>query len=170
MKSILSLITFCFMSILGFSQEISDDYLGEYKGELQIFSKGNTNTVEMEFKLKPTDTPSVYDYILIYHSQNGTDIREYVLKQKDSTGNYLLDENNGIVLSTKYINNSLHSFFKVQNSLLKSSIRFGKNYAEFEIVMANTSQVDTTATADKSFEVFAYPIATYQFARLEKLK
>jgi hypothetical protein len=124
--------------------------------------------VDMEFKLTATDNPEILDYVLIYHSPKRKDVREYILKLKDSIGNYELDEQNGIVIPTTYVHKSLHSFFKVQNNLLKSSIRFDKDYAEFEIVMANVTQVDTTSTHDRSFEVYAYPVATYQFARLEK--
>jgi hypothetical protein len=167
MKFVFILIS-CFFTLVTFSQNRPEVYLGHYKGELQISSGGKTNAVKMEFKLQPTENPAVLDYILIYHSPQKQDVRAYALKQKDTLGNYVLDEKNGITIPTKYINNSLHSFFEVQNSLLKTSLKFSEDYVDFEIVMASVNQTDTTSTYDNNFKVLSYPIQTYQFARLEK--
>jgi hypothetical protein len=151
-----------------FGQQIPDIYCGTYKGKLQLFSKDKVNTIDMEFKLRQTQKPDIYDYVLIYHGPQKKDIRAYTLKIKDSTGNFLLDENNGIVIPTKFVNRSLHSFFEVESSLLKTSIHFYNDYLDFEIVMANTKKTDTTQTEDQKFKVLSYPIAGYQYARLVK--
>jgi hypothetical protein len=158
----------CFLAHSSLAQYIPEGYHGEYKGDLQIFSGENINKVDMEFRLKPTDEPEVLDYVLIYHSPQRKDVREYILKPKDTLGNYELDEQNGIIIPTRFVNDGLHSFFEVQNNLLKSTIKFHEDHVEFEILMANKTQTDTSATSDKKFTVFSYPVGSYQFARLER--
>ena len=169
MKSLFLFMFSFFQVSIGFTQNIPSKYYGEYKGNLEIFSGGNKHTLEMEFKLRPTQDPESLDYILIYHSPDQKNIREYVLKYKDSLGNYDLDEQNGIVIPTKFVNNSLHSFFEVQNHLLKSSIRFFDNHTEFEIVMANTKTIDTTKATKEDIEVLSYPVGAYLINLLDLL-
>lgn len=168
MKFLYLFCLFCFYSFCCQAQNIPAHFQGTYTGELQIFKNGKKTSLEMEFKLNSTENEDVFDYVLKYHSPRGKDVRNYILKLKDTLGNYILDEQNGIKIPVKYVNNSLHSFFKVQNNVLKSRISFYKNYAEFEISMAQTTLADTTSTFDSKFEVVSYPTATYQFAILKK--
>jgi hypothetical protein len=123
----------------------------------------------MEFEVSKTDTIGRYNYILTYHAEPQSDIRNYKLIAKDSLKSvFTLDENNGIKIPTIFINNTLQSFFKVQHSLLTIKIAFRNNAADFEISMANTKQVDSTQTYDGQFKVEGFPIGTYQIAKLKK--
>ncbi|MBS3737561.1 hypothetical protein [Mesohalobacter halotolerans] len=163
-----AVILLSFISVLARAQGLPEDHFGHYKGKLQIFAADQTNTVDMEFKLQPTPDPEVYNYVIIYHTPKQKDVRKYLLKAKDSLGNFVLDEQNGIAIPTKYINRSLHAFFEVQSKLLKNTVRFKDQEVEFEISVANTKIPDTTSTADLKYQVLSYPVKTYQYAKLVK--
>lgn len=169
MKDTLFLLLLISTIFSSFAQEIPAPFLGNYKGKLQIYAPQLVNTLDMEFEVSKTDTLGSYNYILTYHAEPQSDIRNYKLIAKDSLKSiFTLDENNGIKIPTTYINNTLQSFFKVQHSLLAMKISFKKNEAAFEISVANTTQVDSTQTYDSQFKVEGFPVGTYQVARLKK--
>jgi hypothetical protein len=151
------------------AQDIPVEYLGIYKGELKIFAPQEVKNLQMEFEVSATDTIGQYHYILKYIDTDRTDVRNFKLISNNAEkGIYTLDENNGIKIPTTFVNNSLQSLFKVQNSLLASKISFVENAAVFEISVANTARVDSTQTYDGNFKVEGFPIGTYQIAKLKK--
>ncbi len=167
-----SVLYFFFFSIvsLGFSQEKKDtfpnNFLGIYKGDLTINSARGTQKIPMEFHLKKTDSVHQFDYVLMYHGSP----RNYTLVVKDlEKGLFEVDENNGIILPTKYADNTLYSFFEVQGSFLSSRFEFKKDTLIFEILFTATKNKITTGGTSKEIpEVFGYPISTVQKAILEK--
>jgi hypothetical protein len=151
------------------SQEIPREYLGNYKGELKIYTPEIVSKLDMELEISSTDTLGKYNYVLRYLSDQNPDIRNYTLIAKDSLKNqFILDENNGIKIPTTYVNNTLQSFFQVESSLLATKISFQKDLAVFEISVANTKQADSTATYSGEFMVLGYPVSVYQKALLKK--
>jgi hypothetical protein len=169
MKKISFIVILLFTVTVCLSQEIPTEYLGNYKGELKIFAPQEVKNLQMEFEISATDTIGQYHYILKYIDTERTDVRNYkLISNKAEKGIFTLDENNGIKIPTTFVNNSLQSLFKVQNSLLASKISFIENAAVFEISMANTTRVDSTQTYDGNFKVEGFPIGTYQIAKLKK--
>jgi hypothetical protein len=166
-----------FLSITSFSfcQETKSanfptDYLGVYKGDLKIVNSAETETIPMEFHLKATDSIDKYEYILVYGEGEKRQERLYHLIEKDAAkGNYVIDENNGILLDAKVVDNTLYSMFEVQGSLLTTTERFYEEYMVFEITVSNTQQKQITGNNGEDIpEVIAYPITVVQKARLVK--
>ena len=122
----------------------------------------------MEFKLFKTDSPERFKYVLIYNSPEKTDERNYLLIQKDTLGNYVLDEQNGLKISTTYANNTLLSVFEIEKSLLSFRLEFKDDTLDFEILMSRTSTIDSSRTTDGHYMVKSYPISVVQKARLVK--
>jgi len=145
------------------------DFLGIYKGELEINSPRGTNKVPMEFHLLPTDTEGAYKYTLVYGQGKERQERKYHLLEKDrEKGLYVVDEKNGIVLDDKVVGNRMYSLFEVNDSLLTTFITFYRDHMVFEIVFAPRQMANETfATAD-STRVLSYPISTVQRAILQK--
>lgn len=168
-KSVLFIFFFSFVSLI-FSQEKKDtfpnNFLGIYKGDLIINSAKGTQKIPMEFHLKKTDSTHKFDYVLIY---NGAP-RNYTLVLKDiEKGLFEVDENNGIILPTKYANNTLYSFFEVQGNFLSTRFEFKKDTLNFEILFTATKNKVTTGGTSKEIpEVFGFPISTIQKAVLIK--
>lgn len=141
-----------------------DDALGVYKGTLNISNPRGEQTIPMEFHLLATDSLNQYDYVLIYNEQP----RNYTLITKDpEKGIYEVDENNGIILPTYLNNNTLHSFFEVNNNLLSSRLHFFQDRVDFEILFASQQQKIPSGSGDE-VKVFGIPISTFQKATLYK--
>ncbi|MDW3192223.1 MAG: hypothetical protein R8G66_07655 [Cytophagales bacterium] len=118
----------------------------------------------MEFHLLATDSADRFDYRLIYDGQP----RNYTLLINDlETGDLSVDENNGIVLPSKLIENVLHSLFEVQENLLSSRIAFYEDHVQFEILCSNLSSKNRTGE-NTEYEIYGYPITTIQKAILNK--
>ncbi len=169
--SIISLLSLTFIHAqdtvtTGFPQE----YLGMYTGELTIYSNKEQQKIPMEFHLTPTDSTGVYNYILVYGEKEERQERPYTLKVVDSEkGEYVLDENNGILLDCKMVNNKMYFLFEVMNSLLTTFITFEKDHLVFEIVVSQTLQKKETGGQNDSIPtVYSYPITVVQKAILNK--
>jgi len=83
-------------------------------------------------------------------------------------GEYVIDENNGIVLGAKLVDNVLHNVFEVGGNLLITTEAFFEDYMTFEIVFsAKDAKTVTKATEDET-EVISYPVTVTQKAKLVK--
>ncbi len=169
----LLLILFCTSEILAQKETVENfpnAYFGKYKGTLHINSKNGAQTYPMEFHLLPTDTISRYQYTIVYGEGEQRQERLYTLIEKDaSSGEYIIDENNGIILDGKVVDNRVYSLFEVKGTLLSTFITFEKDHLIFEIVATQTANKNISGGQDEATpEVISYPISTVQRARLIK--
>ena len=172
MKKYYSLFVLLFVSFSIFSQKkestFPNDFTGEYKGTLIIDSPRGSQEIPMEFHLKKTDSVHKFDYKLIYNGQP----RNYtlIIKNKEK-GICEVDENNGIILPSRFSGNTLYSFFEVQGNLLSSRFDFYENEMKFEILFSNTKNKTTSGGTSKEIpKVYGYPISVVQKAILNKVK
>lgn len=152
------------------SIQFPQDYFGIYKGNLNIINSRGTQTIGMEFHLQPTDSVGKYKYTIVYIMEGNRQERKYNLITKNAAkGDYIVDENNGILLDAKQIGNTLYSMFEVQNNLITTTERFYKNAMDFEITFTDTKQkTESTAEGEDSINVTSYPIGGIQKAHLVK--
>ena len=147
-----------------------DAYFGIYKGTLHITSSNEPQTYVMEFHLLPTDSVGKYNYIIVYGERDQRQERKYTLLEKDAKkGEYIVDENNGIILHDKVIENRMYALFEVQDTLLTTFITFEKDHLIFEIIA--TKKENGTLSGgqnDETPQVISYPITTVQRAMLIK--
>lgn len=169
MKFLVYIVSFLTFG-LSFSQEknFPEDFLGIYKGKLEIVSANGKKEIDMEFHFTKTDTIGTYKYVLVYNNEP----RNYFLIEKDKTkGQYIIDENNGIILQASVFDNGIFSMFEVNGSLITTTEKFYDNYMDFEIMFTNTTKVETTGKGTKEIPtVKVYPILGTQRARLYKVK
>ena len=147
------------------AQVFPEDFVGSYYGTLSIASDTReAREIPMEFHLKATDTLQRYTYTLVYAGQ----ARNYNLIEIDKeTGRYQVDENNGIILDTRFSHNTLFSFFEVEDNFLSSRLAFQGDSLHFEILFTPTpKKVETGENLD--LKVYSYPITTIQKALLIK--
>ncbi|WP_452597757.1 hypothetical protein [Pontimicrobium sp. MEBiC01747] len=152
------------------SIQFPQDYFGIYKGNLNIINSRGTQTIGMEFHLQPTDSVGKYKYTIVYIMEGNRQERKYNLITKNAAkGDYIVDENNGILLDAKQIGNTLYSMFEVQNNLITTTERFYKNAMDFEITFTDTKQkTESTAEGEDPINVTSYPIGGIQKAHLVK--
>ncbi len=175
MKFIYLSLIFFFIFTNSSSQKLDtlafpDAYFGIYKGKLNISSEKGGQQIPMEFHLLATDSADVYDYIIVYDIGEIRQERPYTLIEKDAQkGNYILDENNGIILDAKVYQNRIYFLFEVMNSLLTTFITFEENHLVFEIVATNTENKKTSGGQSNEIpQVISYPINIVQRAVLYK--
>lgn len=171
-KFIKYILIICFSTLVN-SQEnkqFPNDFFGVYKGKLEISNANGSQSIDMEFHLLPSDTIGKYHYTIIYKSDKINQERKYTLIEKNKTkGQYIVDENNGILLNAFLANNTLYSIFEVQGNLLTTTEHFFNEYMDFEIMFGKkeNAEISNENSEDKS-EVTSYPISTIQKARLYK--
>jgi len=173
MKQPLLILIFIF-SYLANAQEktlqFPGDYLGIYKGNLNIHSVRGSKEIGMEFHLITTEKTDQYQYILVYIFDGKRQERKYTLLVKDTVkGQYIVDENNGIVLDAQLFDNTLYFMFEVEGTIINTTLRFYENDMNFEITATSKDKKNVTGqeTTEVS-EVISYPITTMQKARLIK--
>ncbi|MCX7551014.1 hypothetical protein [Xanthomarina sp. F2636L] len=154
------------------SLQFPQDFYGIYKGDLNIVNSKGKQTIQMEFHLNKTDSIGKYQYMLVYIMKGERQERKYNLIEKDaSKGEYTVDENNGILLDAKLIDNTIYSMFEVQDNILTTTERFYKDAMDFEITVTNKTHKVTTGTEGvDATEVVSYPIFAIQKAHLIKQK
>jgi len=147
-----------------------DDFFGMYTGTLQIESPNGSQSIPMEFHLQATDASETYEYKLVYIFNGERQVRAYsLIEQNKATGEYIVDENNGIILDDKVIDNRMYALFEVGDNLLTTFISFEKDHMVFEIAVTNTTKKRVTnADNEEKTQVTSYPITTVQRAVLQK--
>ena len=174
--TILIYIVSFFLSIISSTaQEIDtanfpEAYFGKYIGTLQISSTKGPKTFPMEFHLLPRDSVGSYTYTLVYGEGEQRQERLYTLVSKDpDNGEYIIDENNGIVLNAKILGNRMYCLFEVQGTILTTFITFEEGHLVFEIAASNRENKNISGGQNEaSPEVISYPITTVQRAELIK--
>lgn len=92
-----------------------------------------------------------------------------LLTLNKAKGEYLVDENNGILLDDKVVDNRMYALFEVQGTLLTTFITFKEDHMIFEIAAARRENARTTyAENDERTEVISYPVSTVQRAVLKR--
>ena len=173
------LVVFSFIWVMGFApllsqdtdpQQFPDDFFGIYTGKLDISSKNGKQAIDMEFHLRPTDSTGRHEYKLVYIVNGDRQERDYTLIEQDkAAGEYIVDENNGIILDDKVVGNRMYALFEVNGTLLTTFITFGADHMVFEIVAANIKDKRITyPDEDPTTEVISYPVSTVQRAILQK--
>lgn len=126
---------------------------GRWLGTCDILRTGQTEpalTVEIERITEPTGVPGEFTWTLIYRDASGEQVRPYVMRADPAVpGRYILDENNGILL-TNYLQggNLLYSDFEVQGIRLRSRDLFKHNRYDFEIGIGATTPELTSDLGD----------------------
>ncbi|WP_418508583.1 hypothetical protein [Corallibacter sp.] len=173
MKYLVTLLVLC-LSLSALSQNDSlqfpQDFYGVYKGDLHITNQNIKQTIQMEFHLNPTDTSGKYQYTLVYIMNGDRQERHYNLIEQDKEkGQYIVDENNGILLDAQLIDHTLYAMFEVQGNILTTTERFYKNSMDFEITFASkTKQRESESNDEQATQVLSYPILVVQKAHLIK--
>ncbi|GAB5563678.1 MAG: hypothetical protein Wins2KO_07410 [Winogradskyella sp.] len=153
------------------SLQFPQDFFGIYKGKLTIVNANGTQELDMEFHLQQTDSIGKYQYTLVYIMNGNRQERLYNLIEKDAEkGDYIVDENNGIFLDAKLIDNTLYSMFEVQGNILTTTERFYKDHMDFEITFSSKKAKNESGTeGEDGVEVISYPITVVQKARLQRV-
>ncbi len=146
-------------------KEFPEDYVGIYKGDLNITTSNGLQSIPMEFHLASTEDVENFEYRIFYGAERSE--RAYNLKRTHNPNLFLVDENNGIILETAYANKTLFSTYEVMGNLLNCTEVFHDDRMEFMITMSRVQDSSQTGSAESAF-VTNYPISVMQKAVLYK--
>lgn len=137
-SKIFSVTFFIFVSItMGLSQ-LSEGWLGNYSGVLEITNfKGERSEVYMELHIE-RNTDSSYTFNIIYGKDTTRQIRKYELFH-DNNNQFKLDEKNGIILPMILFDKRLISVFEVQGNFLQVSYTLNRNNIIFRTTSSRKS-------------------------------
>ncbi len=176
MKNIITFVLFLCISLISLAQDsksiqFPEDYFGKYQGTLNITSKRGIQKIPMEFHLSKTDSIEHTACLRPIGEGEKKQVRNYFLVEKDAeNGNFMIDEDNGIFINAKVVENKLFCLFEVEQSLLTTFITFEKDHLLFEIVYSNTEKKELSGGQNDSIpKVTSYPPLVIQKAKLLKL-
>jgi photosystem II stability/assembly factor-like uncharacterized protein len=125
-------------------------WIGHWAGDATSGNGTNTQKFRMELIIAPTDSKDRFRWTIIYAGAQGRQERAYTLIVKDAAkGLYSIDENNGIILDSRYIDGTLFGHFLVQGNRITTRERLENpgNSGEFistELVTTIDDQATTT--------------------------
>lgn len=176
MKKLLFL--FCLISLSGQAQDFPDDWLGSYKGEMLLAYLGRpTDTIPVEFIMETIETDSIWSYKMTFYSQRfGTITKDYqiVATSKDNHQNYLLDENNGIVMEITYMDGTFYGMYNVMDMMFINTMRhtegniyydlFAAPMADPMVTYSEVEEVEEGQEEEKPIEATSYGPTLHQTA------
>ncbi len=175
MKKFIFILYITGHSFLSIGQtEFPKDFIGVWSGELKIYKHDGEISLKlpMELYIDSTSKDSLWQWRISYFlSAKDPDVRSYFLQLKDSTtGDFEIDEKNGIVLSAKLFGNTLLSRFSVQNNLLLIKYNFEKDSIYFETITGKENEKQKTGDINKEEIpiVYNYLLSGYQSAILRR--
>ena len=147
-----------------------ENWLGTWKGTLEINSTKNITSVAMEIIVAKTYIPNTYRWSIFYDEGEKKTERAYELKLKDlEKGDFVVDEKNDIILEMKYLNNSFYSMFDVDKNLIFARYTLKENEIEYETIACNSDlSYKTGSEKENSAIVTNYPVYVSQKANLKK--
>lgn len=144
-----------------------NDWLGVWKGKLQIINGAKKSEVGMTLAITKTDSPQRYGWKTTYGEDASKMEKNYFIYPKDmEKGQWILDEDNTILLDTYFADNEFVSFFETQNILLSSRYELKDGVIYFEVLSAQKEKQSKSGTGKE--EVISYPIYALQKAELKK--
>jgi len=143
------------------------DWLGTWKGTLNIIMAGKSNTVPMYLSIFKTDSSDKYGWKTTYGEGASKLEKEYFMYPKDAErGEWILDEDNKILLDFFFGDNQFHSFFETQNILLSSRYELKNGILNAEVLSAQKEKQNKSGTGKE--EVISYPVYVIQKAELKR--
>jgi hypothetical protein len=143
------------------------EWLGNWKGTLNIIMVGKYNTVPMFLSIYKTETPDKYGWKTTYGEGASKLEKNYFMYPKDAErGEWILDEDNKILLDFFLGDNQFHSFFETQNILLSSRYALKDGVISAEVLSAQKEKQSKSGSGKE--EAISYPIYVIQKAELKK--
>jgi hypothetical protein len=147
-------------------------WIGDWTGTLRILKANDAvDQLDMELHIHLTDSLHRYDWTILYHpSDTAVDRRAYeLIGQRDQDNHFVIDEKNSILLDCYFYQETLSSYFQVDQSLLLINYTYlGGDSMRFEVFPTSTKHPALTGE-DTDYTVKSYPIFQVQRATLRRI-
>lgn len=177
MMKLFSLLIFTLVSIVSVNaQSILAEWEGTYKGEMIIGNTvGQNDTAQVTFELTPLEVDSTWTYRMTYENEKyGTIVKDYQLTRVgESTVDFLLDEQDGIIIEMSLMNDCFYSMFEVLGGFYSTSLRKSGESLQFDLFSSKKDDGTVTKNEDDDpdsvFEVTSYKPGLHQSISFTKI-
>lgn len=142
-------------------------FVGVWEGNLEIQSpnQAKTTVVKVQMAYGKTSTPDVYMYKLVYDSQPP---RNYLLKPVDKkAGIWKVDEQNGVVLQSYLVGDTLINSFSVGNNLISTTTQREQQFLNWTLISLEINpQKSDVGMKDAVSAVVSHKVLSIQRAKL----
>ncbi len=141
-------------------------WLGDWKGTLEIEGGSrSTQRVPMELHLQKLKDRNGLRWEIVYGEGPQRQIRRYELLSDPKTGQFVIDEKNGILMDAAFVGQTLYSQFEVGSNRLSSRYEREGETIKFEITTFSLSP-RSTGEKEAGTQVLCYPLLSVQRATL----
>lgn len=115
--------------------QFPDSWEGNWEGMMHIYRQNQImDSVQMNFEIHPTDNDSVWTWKATYLTDIPDSEKDYLLVLVDAeTGEYAIDEQDGIVLKAWLSGSTVTSIFRVNDMHLFTRYEKIGDYIHFEV-------------------------------------
>lgn len=171
MRTKILLILFLMPCIRIYAQGIhefnEEKWLGVWKGSLQIIYPSSTQSVSISLEISKTEAPGRYSWKTVYGEAPKTLEKKYFIYAKDEAkGQWILDEDNEILIDLYLADNVFYSLFEVKGSILNSVYTNNGSSIIFEVLSCKSDTPNVTGKGDD--EVKSFPVFVIQKAVLTR--
>lgn len=141
-------------------------WIGKYSGTMFLSSlNAPKDSVVVSLEIVEIIKDSAWTYTMSYKSEKfGDVIKDYkilkVSNEKDT--DYLMDENNGILLEMTLFDDTFYEYFEVENMIYTTRLSRHQDSIEFEIIGAKNEPTSTTLSLPQSDENTQYEVNSYK--------
>ena len=146
------------------AQSVLESWEGEYEGQMVVGFTGRANdSVDVRFELKPIEADSSWTYRMTYDSQKfGVVVKEYEIHRVgNSTVDFLLDEQDGIIIEMSLMNNCFYDMFEVMDNLYATTLRKIGDDIHFDL-FTSAKKKATVTTSEEDDDGNIYEVTSYK--------
>lgn len=165
--------TFLFVSLFSTwavsAQSFPQDWMGVYEGKMVIgFTDRPSDSVAVVFELNTIEEDSSWTYRMTYTSARyGVIVKDYIIRRDgNNPANYMLDEQDGILIEMSLMNGCFYDLFEVMDQLYSTTMCMTDGTIRFDLYVASHSTpLTTNSEVDEdgnSYQVKSYKPIQHQ--------
>ena len=179
MKIFLKTVIVLLLPALAISQQFPADWVGSWKGQLEIYRGTQpAQVIPLELHIGERNENGNYAWTIVYMSRINPDsimrdVRAYILMPVDSNkGQWIIDEQNSILLPARHAGDVLTSHFQVSRQWLMSQYVHDGESITFRIFAGSKDLEGGSGggeyRGEQMPEVLVYPVQAVQKAVLKR--
>lgn len=164
MRIFVFIIFFLPLSLLS-QDSFPDSWLGIWQGELKFYPEREQDTIKVQLEISKTEIAGTYIWRTSYEAPKLNLVKDYLLRERDaSTGSFEIDEQDGIILPSRYFDDELWSLLEVDGTILIGlySLRNGVLTVTFPSGKTDQAELSGIQDDENPVVVKSYPIAASQ--------
>lgn len=136
MRYLLLILGCLFPGLSQAQNQFPDSWEGIWEGMLNIYNQNKlVDSVQMNFEVHPTENDSIWVWKATYETDIPDAEKDYLLVLVDGeSGEYAIDEQDGIILRAWLSGNTLSSMFRVNETVLLTRYEKYGDQIHFEVI------------------------------------